>query len=205
MAVARHPRTSAALLAALATDGDPAVREAVAGHPRLAPDLRRALERERDYTVRAHLALNPHTPYGTLKRLWTHACVTQGCDDQIRAIARHPALTAARRGQFYGQLFAGHLRRLRESPSLVRLAAFASEGLPANAYEAGAASRYWLDRYVVAANPAAPSAIVQALAHDGIVYVRAVARANLAAHVRSGISATSSATSVASSTTEELV
>jgi len=203
VAVARHPRTSAALLAALATDGDPAVREAVAEHPRLAPDLRRTLERERDHTVRAHLALNPHAPYGTLKRLWTHACVTQGCDDQIRAIARHPALTAARRGQFYGQLFAGHLRRLRESPSLVRLAAFASEGLPANIYEAGATSRYWLDRYVVAANPAAPSAIVQALAHDGIIYVRAVARANRAAHARAGIPDASPATAVASSTTKD--
>ncbi|HEX9412638.1 MAG TPA: hypothetical protein VF916_03980, partial [Ktedonobacterales bacterium] len=144
VAVARHPRTSAALLAVLAKDGDPAVREAVAEHSRLSPEVRSTLERDRDHTVRAHLAHNPHAPYITLKRLWTHACVTSGCDDQIRAIARHPVLTAARRGQFYGHLFAGHLRRLRESPSLVRLAAFASQGLPAEIYEAGGASRHWL-------------------------------------------------------------
>ncbi len=203
VAVARHPRTSMALLAALATDGDPAVRAAVTEHPRLAPAVRRTLERDLDRTVRARLAHNPHAPYSTLKRLWTHACVTRGCDDQIRAIARHPALTPARRGQFYAHLFASHLRRLHESPTLVRLAAFAAEGLPAEIYEAGGASRSWLERYVVAANPAAPLAVVQALAHDGIRYVRAAARAT--AGISDTSSAPPSATSVASSTTEDHV
>jgi hypothetical protein len=176
-AVARHPRTSPAMLARLARDGEPAVRAAVAEHPRLAPHVRRQLELDLDRTVRAHVAQNPQAPFLTVKRLWAPAA-----GEQLRLLARHPAVTPVRRGQLYARLFAAHLRHLKSAPSLVRLAALASAILPAEVYEVGGASPQWLDRYVVASNPAAPLPVVRALSRDGIVYVRAAARANLAAH-----------------------
>jgi hypothetical protein len=53
-------------------------------------------------------------------------------------------------------------------------------------------SNQWIERYVLAHNPSAPLDVLEALSHDGIVYVRAAARENLAARaaVKEGTSDT---------------
>lgn len=178
--VARHPRVPPEVLIHLSRDPQPAVRAAVAEHPALPPHERRRMELDADPDVRAHLARNPEVPFTTLKRLWIHTA-----EEHLHEIAAHPAVTPERRGQLYTRLCADQLRQFRGAPTMVRLAALASDLLPVASYEAGAGSRHWLDRYVVASNPSAPLSVLEALAHDGIVYVRAAARANLAARSQS--------------------
>lgn len=176
--VARHPRLSREALERLTRDAEAVVRGAAARHPRLPIDLRYRLERDADLEVRQCLAYNPHTPFMTLSRLWTHATA-----EQRRVIARHPAVTPARRARLYARLLTPHLRHMREAPSMARLVALASRVLPDAAYGAGSQSHHWVDRYVVASNTAAPLAIVEVLAHDGITYVRVAAQANLTARL----------------------
>jgi hypothetical protein len=110
----------------------------------------------------------------------------------MRVIAAHPAVTPERRGQLYARLCAEELRQFRCAPTMVRLAALASDVLPAATYGAGASSRHWVDRFVIASNPTSPLAVVAELAHDGIIYVRAAARANLAARAVPVVAAQSS-------------
>jgi hypothetical protein len=171
---ATHPQLPHALLERLAQDDDVLVRQAVARRVDLSPAVLRCLAGDADAGVRETLARNPHTPYTTVRRLWDKADV-----EQLPAIARHPSVTPARRTQLYTRLLLSFLRDTGRSSSLRRLAALASDLLDAQMYEWGAASPHWTERYVVACNPTTPLATVRALTHDGIIYVRAAARAQL--------------------------
>ncbi|HEY7835787.1 MAG TPA: hypothetical protein VIG30_19615 [Ktedonobacterales bacterium] len=198
-ALAANPRLSVKLLERWAGSDDPRVRRAVAANPRTPvvvleqmacdQDDRRAaaakfdppdadleqMARDQDAQMRQALARNPHTPFALVARLYPFPSV-----EQLQAMARHPAFRHELGQSIYHRWFDGPLST-QPIATLPRVLLLASNLLPPQTYEKASASAQWVERYVIARNAAAPPAVLAALAHDGITYVRAAASATLAA------------------------
>ena len=140
-----------------------------------------------------NLARNPATPDDALEQL----AETSDYAVALALIARLN-LPPTGRDHFYRRLLRYNLQSQRppfadaqyrsargsaspETNRLLCLVALASPLLAEEDYAHGVVSPLWSERYVLARNPAAPRALVEALTHDGHRYVRAAARLNLAA------------------------
>jgi hypothetical protein len=180
--VAQHPHAPADLLERLAGHRDPAVRMAVArnSHTPLAT-LQRLAGNDLD-VARSVLIYNPSTPLAVLEQL------LEGADSlQLHAIVHHQNVAHVPKRQLYARLCDRMEQRYPGQVTLVRLALLSGDLLSSDGYWGGARSVHWIERYVLARNPLAPLDVLEALSHDGIVYVRAAAREYLAARRQAGL------------------
>lgn len=157
------------------------------------------------------LAHNPATPDKALDDL-----AETGHAGIVVALVRRMSDQPERRDRIYRRLLRYHLK-LRRPPfepgtsgpgqptvssatnRFLSLVAMASPLLDKADYVQGVVSPLWSERYVLALNPAAPRAVVEALTHDGHRYVRAAARANLAARAATSAARRAPANSPANS------
>lgn len=192
-AVAGNPATPAAALDQLARIPDAETQSLVAKHAQTTPTTLAWLCANVCVYVAlsVNLARNPATPADALEHLAAtsdyavaQALITRlnlppdGRAHIYRRIlrynltAQHPPFASA----WYG---ASGQRVAPETNRFLCLVALASNLLDEADYARGVVSPLWSERYVLARNPAAPRALVEALTHDGHSYVRAMARMNL--------------------------
>jgi Leucine rich repeat variant len=173
LAVARHPRATAKLLTALAKDDYWQVREAVAANPNAPVTVLTRLANDSDRDVRRAVAAHARTPRSVLDGL-----VVDGSDIVRKQAIMHPNLDSEGR-----QLMLAALARRssRSSSEATRTAAAASPFLPIADLRQRRQwqSLDWWVRYGVAVNQRTPRAVLERLADDGHVAVRAAARTQL--------------------------
>nr|BBH94904.1 hypothetical protein KTA_31030 [Thermogemmatispora argillosa] len=124
------------------------------------------------------VAAHPATPLTLLEQL------LRLNDSEIAiAVATHPQVVAQAQGPIFDYL----LETLREEiikadlPSRLRPLLLQRQDLPPALLELFAESGRWVERYLVTQHAAAPATLLETLAHDGNCFVRAAARARLAA------------------------
>jgi hypothetical protein len=173
MAVARHPSTTARILAGLARDDYWQVREVVAGNAKTSVVVLTRLAVDSDRDVRRAVAAHPNSPASVLDDL-----VNDGSDIVRRQALVHPNLAGEGR---HVPLSALVRRSLRSTSVATRTAAAASPLLPTRdlCQRRQWQSLDWWVRYGVAVNEQAPHDVLEHLADDGHVAVRAAARAQL--------------------------
>jgi len=185
-ALAWRRRTQGETLARLAQENDEQVYFALARHPHTPIRILWRLAQTDSERVRMALTRNPNTPFELLETL---------CDklklSQLRHLVTHANVTPEKRASLYALYFDTELTRLGLLPSayrnealnalmFLRLAAFASPALSPAHYAEGAQSYDWRERCTVAFNPTTPRELLEELAHDGHIAVRANAQATLA-------------------------
>jgi hypothetical protein len=173
LAVAHHPLATARLLAGLAKDGYWQVREAVAGNASTSVVVLTRLAADSDRDVRRAVAAHANTPTSVLDSL-----VSDGSDIVRKQALIHPNLA----GEGRRVVFTALARRSTRSSSVAtRTAAAASPFLPVSdlRHRRQWQSLDWWVRYGVAVNEQAPHDVLECLADDGHVAVRAAARAQL--------------------------
>ena len=195
LALASNPAAPIEALDALARIPDAVTQALVAKHAHTTPATLVWLcaNARENAQMSLNLARNPATPDDALEQL----AETSDYAVALALIARLNLLPA-RRDHFYRRILRYNLHSQRppfapdwagtasaqgaqETNRLLCLVALASPLLAEADYARGLVSPLWSERYVLARNPAAPRALVEALTHDGHRYVRAAARMNLAA------------------------
>src|SRR5579859_105455 len=175
--IARHRHVSPALLAHLAQHGDILVRAAVAAHKRTPIETLSMLAQEPAHAIGLALASNPHLPLAIIEQLIAREGVELWC-----RLINHPTVLRDQHRPFHALFFAKSKRLMLTDalPSWFRRVAFQySTALPPTMLEVFATSPFWEERYLVARHPRMSEAILTTLAHDGISYVRVVARTTL--------------------------
>ncbi len=197
--LAANPRTPAALLPQLEAAGEMEVWQGIARHPRAEPEQLERLARYGDWRVRAAIATNKQTPVYVLdmlaqeeeRAIWLALVANPHTPLDIleRAPQRddldlwfrmrsHPQLVQQQHYPFV-RLLASKLQPLITAntlPNWVRRVVFQwSSALPAPLLEPFADSPYWEDRYLLARHFHSEQSLLNKLAQDGIVYVRAAA------------------------------
>ncbi len=173
MAVALHPSATPRLLAGLANDGYWQVREAVAGNANTSAIVLTRLAGDSDRDVRRAVAAHANTPQSVLDSL-----VSDGSDIVRRQALIHPNLA----GEGRRVTLAALVRRSTRSSSVAtRTAAASSTYLPTSdlRHRRQWQCLDWWVRYAVAVNERTPHDVLERLADDGHVAVRAAARAQL--------------------------
>jgi hypothetical protein len=197
-ALAGNPATPAEALDLLARIPNKETQALVAHHPHTTPATLAWLcaNVRGNAAMSLNLARNPATSNQALEDLAeTDAlAVTQALIAQVN-------LTPTGCDRFYRRLLRYHLRsqgppfapesygasKPQVAPDTNRflcLVAMASPLLEEADYAHGVVSPVWSERYMLALNPVAPRALVEALTHDGNRYVRAAARMSLATRDR---------------------
>jgi len=195
LALAGNPATPTDALDALARVHDKETQTLVARHVRTAPQTLEWLCANVHGNSMMSLCLvgNPATPDQALEQL-----AATDDYDVVQALLERLKIPPDRRAHIYRRLLRFNLGAqglpfdlirydttrpltMEGANAFLRLAALASPLLDEDDYAQGVVSPVWLERYVLALNPAAPRALLAALTHDGNRYVRAAARATLAA------------------------
>jgi hypothetical protein len=173
LAVAHHPLATTRLLAGLAKDDYWQVREAVAGNANASVVVLTRLAGDSDRDVRRAVAAHANTPTSVLDTL-----VSDGSDIVRKQALIHPNLAGEGRGFVLSALAR---RSTRSSSVATRTAAAASPFIPVSdlRHRRQWQSLDWWVRYGVAVNERAPHDVLECLADDGHVAVRAAARAQL--------------------------
>jgi hypothetical protein len=173
LAVARHPFATARVLAGLAKDDYWQVREAVAGNANTSVVVLTRLAADSDRDVRRAVAAHANTPTSVLDSL-----VMDGSDIVRKQALIHPNVGGDGRRVMLAALAR---RSTRSSSVATRTAAAASPFLPTRdlRHRRQWQSLDWWVRYGVAVNEQAPQDVLECLADDGHVAVRAAARAQL--------------------------
>ncbi len=173
LAVARHPFATARVLSGLAKDDYWQVREAVAGNANTSVVVLTRLAVDSDRDVRRAVAAHATTAKSVLDSL-----VKDGSDIVRKQALIHPNLAEKTRRDMLTELAR---RSTRSSSVATRTAAAASPFLPASdlRHRRQWQCLDWWVRYGVAVNERTPHDVLECLADDGHVAVRAAARAQL--------------------------
>jgi pentose-5-phosphate-3-epimerase len=169
--IARHPKTEPEVLERLARLGDQRVQIAVAAHPRTPLSVLDLLSQIDKREIWLALAGNLHTPLDILER----AIRLDDFELWFR-VFNHPVMVQRRP---FLKLLTDEIRSLvatNSIPDWLRRAVLQYyTALPAQLLEPFAESPYWEERYLVARHPHTEAALLDKLAQDGIVFVRAAA------------------------------
>lgn len=180
--VAENSSTPGFVLARLAEDDVKNIRMCVAGNPSTPVSVLERLAEDTDAHTRTVVAGNPSSPGSVLQRMLLIS--TEVSPEIIKrvtiSIAGSDPLSdlMALRAQMLGKLTSG------TTPSASRLLGLRLPDCPAVTLEKAQRSADWRERCSVASNPNTPLAVVQLLAQDGNVLVRAAAQERLNAEKR---------------------
>jgi hypothetical protein len=173
LGVASHPQATPELLEQLARVSNWRVCAAVAAHKHTPAHVLHKLAQNQEPAIWFALASNPHTPLDLLE----HAIAQSDLDLWLR-ILHHPAMLQARLRPFLALLVdeVQHLIATNTLPNWLRRAVFQyHRAFPVQLLALFADSPHWEDRYLAARHPRISDDVLNRLANDGIVYVRAQA------------------------------
>jgi pentose-5-phosphate-3-epimerase len=180
--VAENTSAPGFVLARLAEDEDKNTRTCVAGNPSTPVSALERLAEDTDTNIRTVVAGNPSSPGSVLQRLFLVS--TEVSSEIINRVTTSVAGSdplsdlMALRAQMLGKLTSG------TTPSASRLLGLRLPYCPVVTLEKAQRSTDWRERCSVASNPNTPLAVVQLLAQDGNVLVRAAAQERLNAEKR---------------------
>ena len=144
------------------TSNDYRIRIRIVLNPIIDVETLKILAKDVDYEVRSRVAENPKTPLTILEEL------ARDKNEQVRhTVLTNPKLT---KNNFYSLM-----RDIYGSCnySLGCLLALLDPNVSPNILEQNADSLLWNERYIIAIHPKTPRKIIQQLAKDGNIYVRA--------------------------------
>lgn len=172
LGVARHPRATPALLERMALRGDLRVQATVAAHKRTPERVLYTLAQKKERTILHALFANPHCPSEILEQ----AIQENDFEVWLRLI-NHPVMVRQRHLPFLKLLLQLQSNETSEQlPNWLRKVVLQYyTALPAPLLEPFATSPYWEERYLVARHPHTEKTLLEKLAQDGIIYVRAAA------------------------------
>jgi hypothetical protein len=172
--IARHPQTTPEMLAQLAQQGNVRVRAAVAAHKHTPAEVLFTLAKENVREIWYGLTANPHTPLAILEQV-----LATPYTELWYRLVNHPTIVREQRRPLL-TLLTRKIQPLVTTSSLpdwLRKVVFQYyTSLPATMIELFANSPYWEERYLAARHPHMTEPVLDALAHDGICYVRAAAQ-----------------------------